>query len=152
MHSEARGRHCWFPEKRGEYPKQQQVLRKEVPVPLLPATPRGTIRLVIAEVWHHLRQHERGHHRPWCPRWLHKQIVRSLAIAVTGMAHEESIAPTQQHKALVVGTVPEGTMGDDAVVGAVLVGQRSNLPGEGIVGAKTRVEALEAEEAATQLA
>ena len=66
------------------------------------------------------------------------------------MAHEESIAPTQQHKALVVGTVPEGTMGDDAAVGAVLVGQRSNLPGEGIAEAKTRVEALEAEEAATQ--
>ena len=42
-------------------------------------------------------------------------------------------------------------MGDDAAVGAVHVGQRSNLPGEGIAEAMTRVEALEAEEAATQL-
>ena len=38
-------------------------------------------------------------------------------------------------------------MADDAVAGAVLVGQRSNLRGERTAGAKLRIEALEAEEA-----
>ena len=38
-------------------------------------------------------------------------------------------------------------MADDAVAGAVLVGRRSNLRGEGTAGAKIRIEALEAEEA-----
>ena len=63
------------------------------------------------------------------------------------MAHKESFALTRLRKALGAGTVLEDTMADDAVAGAVLVGQRSNLRGERTAGAKLRIEALEAEEA-----
>ena len=63
------------------------------------------------------------------------------------MDHTVSFALTQLLKAPDAGIVPEGTMADDAAVGAVLVGQRSNLPGEETAGARLRIEALEAEEA-----
>ena len=142
-----RRRHCWFLEMRGESPEQQQVPRTGVSVPLRLVIPRGKIHLVIAEVWHHLQLHERGHHRQWCLLWQLGRIVRQLAIAATGMAHEESIALIRLRKALGVGTVPEDTMADDAVAGAVLVGRRSNLRGERTAGAMIKIEALEAEEA-----
>ena len=116
-------------------------------MPLRLVIPRGKIHLVIAEVWHHLQLRERGHHRRWCLLWRLGQIVRQPAIAATGMAHEESIALIRLRRALGVGTVPEDTMADDAVAGAVLVGRRSNLRGERTAGAKLRIEALEAEEA-----
>ena len=62
------------------------------------------------------------------------------------MAHKESIAPTKLHKAPGAGIVLEGTMADDAVAGAVLVGQKSNLLGEQTAGAMIKIEAPEAEE------
>ena len=66
------------------------------------------------------------------------------------MAQKESFAQIKLRKAPGVGIVVEGTMADDASVGAVPAGQRSSLLGEGTAGARPRMIGAPEAEAATQ--
>ena len=72
-------------------------------------------------------------------------------IAAIGMDRKGSSAQIKLRKAPVAGIVPEDTMADAAVAGAVLVGQRSNLRGERTAGAMIKIEALGAEEATQEV-